>query len=273
MSNAKSENTLRQKISRRIYQTEIPIIVYAVVLISMFLLWRYRAYNEDMAMNFFAELFGAAFTLFIIDVLLVRSKAKKWRVVRDELNYLIARNVNRTRDGISTRIFNFNPDIDSSLSEYQYLNELRSKRTDFLNVIVTLDEEELIEKINEPELFSEVSYEYFNEKAEEIWNILNIKYSDYFHPDLASYLIGLNLNLKDLSGHVRQYMKSSRFSGKSETYKNIGRHGAAVSIIKIIKLLNALKDEGYSETASMKLAEKNVRTDNDMSLTSTMNKL
>lgn len=253
MSNAKAKNTIRQNISRRIQQTEIPIIVYVVVLISMFLLWRYRAYNEDIAMNFFAELFGAAFTLFIIDVLLVRSKAKKWKVVRDELNYLISRNVNRIRDGISTRIFSFNPDIDSSLPEQQYIDELRRNRTDFLNEIVTLNDEKLMEIINEEELFSEISYEYFNEKAEEIWNILNIKYSDYFPPELASYLIGLNLNLKDLCGHIRQYKKSTRFSVQADAYKNIGRHGAAVSIIKIIKLLNELKSEGYSETASIEL--------------------
>jgi hypothetical protein len=66
MDNTKSERTLRQKISRCIQHTEIPIIVYSVVLISMFLLWRFRTYNEELAMNFFAELFGAAFTLFII---------------------------------------------------------------------------------------------------------------------------------------------------------------------------------------------------------------
>jgi hypothetical protein len=109
---------------------------------------------------------------------------------------------------------------------------------------------------DESELFTEMSYEYFNEKAEEIWNIMNIKNSDYFHPDLAFYLIGLNLNLKDLCGHIRQYMKSNRISAKGETYKNIGCQGATVSIIKIIRLLNTLKSEGYSEVASMELAEK-----------------
>ncbi|MGF1671330.1 MAG: hypothetical protein ACFCU6_12845 [Balneolaceae bacterium] len=256
MSNTKSKNNLRNKISRRIRQTQIPIIVYGVVLISMFLLWRYQAYNEEIAMNFFAELFGVGFTLFIIDVLLVRSKANKWKIVRYELNYLIARNVNRIRDGISTRIFNFNPEIDSFLPEQQYMDELRRKRTDFLNEIVTMDEYEIMKRINEQELFSEISYEYFNEKAEEIWNILNIKYSDYFHPDLASYLLSLNVNLKDLCGHIRQHMKSKRFSGKGETYKNIGRRGAVISIVKIIKLLNDLKNEGYSEAASMELTEK-----------------
>lgn len=258
MDNTKSESeyTLRQKINRRIHQTEIPLLVYAVVLISMFMLWRYRAFNEDIAMNFFAELFGAAFTLFIIDILLVRSKTKKWKIVRDELNYLIARNVNRIRDGISTRIFNFNPEIDVSLPEHEYIDELRSKRTDFLNKIITLDEEEFMKLVDEKELFSETSYTYFNEKAEEIWNILNIKYSDYFHPNLVYYLMGLNLNLKDLCGHIRQYMKSNRFSEKGETYKNIGRQGASVSIIKIVTLLNTLKSEGYSELASLDLTEK-----------------
>jgi hypothetical protein len=60
MDKAKSEHTLRQKISHRIQQTEIPFIVYPVVLVSKFLLWRYRTDNKDIAMNFFAELFGAA---------------------------------------------------------------------------------------------------------------------------------------------------------------------------------------------------------------------
>jgi len=256
MDKAKSKPNLRQKISRRIQKTELPIVVYAVVLFSMFLLWRYQAYNEELAMNFFAELFGAAFTLFIIDILLVRNKAKKWKVVRDDLNYLIARNVNRIRDGISTRLFNFNPEIDSSLPEHQYFEELRKKRTDFLNEIVALDEKQLMKMINEEELFSEQSYDYFNEKAEEIWNILNIKYSDYFHPDLASYLITLNMNLKDLCGHIRQYMKSKRFTAKEDRYKSIGRQGATVCIYNIISLLNTLKEEGYSDAASMELIER-----------------
>ncbi|WP_069133452.1 hypothetical protein, partial [Rhodohalobacter halophilus] len=168
---------------------------------------------------------GAAFTLFIIDVLLIRFKSKRWKVVRDEINYLIARNVNRTRDGISTRVFNFNPEIDLSLPEEQYIRELRLKRTDFLNQIATFNEDEIIEKINEEELFSDVSYDYFNEKADEIWSILNMKYANYFHPELATYLISLNLNLKDLCAHIRQYMKGKRFEKKSENYKKYWSKG------------------------------------------------
>ncbi len=252
---AQTGKTLREKITRRINRTQIPFIVYAAVFISMFLLWRFRSYHEELAMDFFAELFGAAFTLFIIDVLLVRTKSRRWKEVREELNYLIARNVNRIRDGISTRVFNFNPELDPSLSEEQYLEELRIRRTDFLNQVVTLDEDQLLEKIDEAGLFSDEAYDYFNEKADEVWSILNIKYSDYFHPDLVSHLISLNLNLKDLCSHIRQYMKGSRFTARGEVYENIGRRGALVSLTQIIDRLNTLKNEGFSEVASLQLVD------------------
>jgi len=254
MKDSQPGKTLRQKISSRFLQTDIPFIVYAVVFFTMFMLWRYQAHAE-LAIDFFVELGGAAFTLFIVDVLLVRSKTNRWKVVRDELNYLIARNVNRIRDGISTRIFNFNPAIDPTLPEARYLDELGIKRSEFLNEIAELDEDSVIEKINDDDLFTEQSFEYFNEKADEIWNILNMKYSDYFHPELVSYLISLNLNLKDLCANIRQFMKSKRFEGKRKTYQNIGRQGAAVSIVKIVVILNALKNEGYSETAALQLSD------------------
>jgi hypothetical protein len=256
MKSIDSKNNLRNKISKKVLQSEIPFLVYAIIFISMFLLWRYRAYNEDLALNFLAELFGAAFTLFIIDVLLVRSKTKRWKTVRDEMNYLIARNVNRIRDGISSRVFNFNPSIEKNIPEEQYLKELRLLRGKFLNEIALMETEVIEGKINEPELFSEVSYEYFNEKADEIWNIINFKYSDYFHPELASYLISLNINLKDLCGHIRQYLKSDRLAKESDTFKKIGKQGAIVSLVKIIRILNSLKNEGYSEAATILLQSK-----------------
>ncbi|MFC4874456.1 hypothetical protein [Negadavirga shengliensis] len=247
---------LRKKISSQLFRTETPMLVYVVVFASIFLLWRYRSYNEDVALNFIAELFGAAFTLFIIDVLLVRAKTKRWKIVRDEMNYLIARNVNRIRDGVSTRVFNFNSALDMAHSTEEYLAEIRKRRSAFLSDIVSLNQDEILGKINEKEFFSESSYAYFNEKADELWNILNMRYADYFHPELASHLIGLNVNLKDLCGHIRQYLKSNRFENQSDRYKNIGRQGAIVSLVKIITLLNTLKKEGYSESASMQLDDR-----------------
>ena len=248
--NSDPVQTLRQKISSRLQQTELPFIVYAVVFFTMFMLWRYSEYDE-LAMDFFVELGGAAFTLFIIDVLLVRSKAKRWKLVRDELNYVIARLVNRTRDGIATRIFNFNPKIDATLNHEEYALKLRELRSDFLQELVTLDDDKLIKAMNEAELFSDTSYNYFNEKADEIWNILNVKYSDYFHPELVTHLISLHLNLKDLCGSIRQFKKGTRFTDQGETFKNIGRKGAIITIRKIVELLNILKNEGFSEPAAL----------------------
>jgi len=222
-----------------------------VVFLTIFILWRYKSYNEDVALNFIAELFGAAFTLFIIDVLLVRAKTKRWKIVRDDIDYLIARDVNRIRDGVSNRVFGFNLESDKTISTEAYLTETRKQRAALLNEIVSMEKSEILQRLNENELFNEGSYIYFNEKADEIWGILNTRYSDYFHPELASLLIRLNVQLKDLCGHIRQYLKSHRFKSQGDYHKNIGRQGVVVCIIKLIDILNTLKNEGYSEPASI----------------------
>jgi len=151
--------------------------------------------------------------------------------------------------------FNFNPEIDPELTGMNYVNELSEKRSLFLNELVAIDEESVIQKMNEEELFTDQSFDYFNDKANEIWNIVDVKYSDYFHPDLASHLINLHSNLKDLCAHIRQYNKSRRFAGKSSTYRDLGRRGAAVSIVKVVELTNILKKEGFSEAAALVLSE------------------
>ena len=128
---------------------------------------------------------------------------------------------------------------------------IREQRNEFLQELAALTEAELISRFNMGELFSETSYDYFNEKADEVWAILNIKYSDYLHPELVSILINLHVNLKDLCGHIRQYRKIERFPNEREYYGTIGLRGASVSIHKIIIIINRLKQEGYSETASL----------------------
>ncbi|TVP46596.1 MAG: hypothetical protein EA341_13510 [Mongoliibacter sp.] len=240
---------LRRYISKRIVQSEIPILVYVVILGSMAVLWWWRRYNEDLAMNFFAELFGAAFTLFIIDVLLVRSKTSRWKTVREDINYLIARSVNRLRDGISIRAFMFDPELREGLSQKEAQEQIREKRTALLLKIESLSDNEILSTFNEKELFTESSYEYFHEKADEVWRILNIRYADYLHPDLVSLLLDLHIELKDLDGHIRQYLKSKRFPKDASFYQGLGKKGAAYNLSRIIRLLNRLKQAGYSEIA------------------------
>ncbi len=238
---------LKNKISRRISQSHVPIIVYVVVITSMIIVWSLRIYNEEVAFNFLAELFGAAFTLFIIDVLLVRSKIKRWKIVKDDMDYLIARNINRLRDGISTRAFNFSPKIDSKISEKESLYSIRKQRAEFLKELEKLNEKEMIKNLNEKEIFSERSYSYFNERADDIWEILNMKYSEFFQPELVSLLIDLHTRLKDLCGHVRQYRKTKRFSKDRAYYRAIGISGVVKSLKHILSIVNHLKEQGYSE--------------------------
>jgi hypothetical protein len=245
---------LKEKISRRISRSQIPIIVYLVIICTMAVLWYLRDVQDGITMDFFAELFGAAFTLFIIDVLLVRSKAKRWKNVQEEINYLISRNVNRLRDGISTRVFGFSPTIDRESDEMQAIQAVREQRNDFLNSMAGLNEEELIQRLHQEELFSENSYDYFNEKADEIWAILNMKYSDDLHPEMVSILINLHVQLKDVCSHIRQYLKIKRFPQERKYYSTIGLKGVSVSISKTILILNRLKEEGYSEVASLSQA-------------------
>ncbi|MBS9524732.1 hypothetical protein KI659_12000 [Litoribacter alkaliphilus] len=242
---------LKEKISRRIKRSQIPILVYLVLICSMVLLWYLRDFQDGITMDFFAELFGAAFTLFIIDVLLVRSKTKRWKNVQEEINYLISRNVNRLRDGISTRVFGFSPTIDHELDELQAIQAVRDQRNVFLIRIAALNEEDLIRSLHQEELFSDNTYDYFNEKADEIWAILNMKYSDDLHPEMVSLLINLHVQLKDICSHIRQYLKIKRFPEERKYYSTIGLKGVSVSMSKILLILNRLKEEGYSEAASL----------------------
>lgn len=249
MKGARLATTLRKRISRHILQSEIPFIVYAVIIISMIAVWNFRAYNEDLAIEFFAELFGVAFTLFIIHVLLFRAKVKRWKAVREDVDYLIARCVNRLRDGIAVRVFRFTPKIKTSTPSHDSITAVSKQRNELLQSLAAFDEQQLTSKLNKKELFTETSYEYFNEKAQELWSILNMRYSDYFHPALVSLLIDLHINLKDLCAHIRQYLNKERYPDEHEYYGSLGIHGATTTMKKILRIVNRLKQEGYSEDA------------------------
>lgn len=100
-------------------------------------------------------------------------------------------------------------------------------------------------------LFTDNSYAYLNEKAEDLWDILNMKYSEYLDPQLVSALMRLHMHLKDMGSHLRQYAKADKFPSAAAYYHRIGRLGASVSISEIIVIVNELKRQGYSEQANL----------------------
>jgi hypothetical protein len=232
-------------------ESDIPIVVYLVVLLGMGAAWWFQAYHPDLGLNLFSELLGAAFTLFIVDSLLVRSKIKRWKIVQSHIDYLISRDVNRIRDGIATRIFRFVPELAENKPENDQLESIRNQRAKLLSELESMKETDFQSKIHDKSLFTEESYDYFSEKAGDIWNILNMKYSEYLNPELVSSLIGLHINLKDLCGHLRQYKKAERFPADRVYYHRVGKKGAAISLIEILKIVNYLKQNGYSTPASL----------------------
>lgn len=246
MSALKKQGKFRTRISKRLLsKTDVPIIVYVVVLLAMLGLWELQKEHFDLAQDFFVELFGVAFTLFIIDVLLVRSKAKRWKIVHEDVDYLISRGINRLRDGLAIRAFNFTPDVDHSIP-------IIEQRKEFLYAIAKLDDESFQNKLHENELFSTSSYQYFNERASDVWDILNMKYSEYLSPVLVSELINLHINLKDLCAQIAQYRKSERFKEDQNFYKQNAKETIVFPLKNTVKLSNTLNELGYSQAARQK---------------------
>ena len=240
---------LREKIQKRFFsESDTPLTIYITVAVALVLAFSIKTYHEDLSLNLFSELIGAAFTLFVIDVLLVKTKTKRWRVVQKHIDYLIARTVNRLRDGLSTRAFSFNPLFKSGGAEEDKSQQIRAQREMFLNELAALSPKELAGRLN-TELFSQENYAYFNEKAEDIWSLLNMKYSEYLAPQLVSLLIELHTNLKDVCSQIRIYKKGERFPAEETYYQAAGRKGTARHLKEIIRIVNELKKEGYSETA------------------------
>jgi len=247
----KAAKNLRATIARRLQVSELPLVVYAAMAVALIALAMIRNQAPDLSLNLISELLGAAFTLFIIDSLLVRSKAKRWGVVRSHIDYLIARSTNRLRDGIATRFFAFAPALKPGAADRENFASVRSQRDALFRELLAINDNALRERLNEAELFTERSYAYLNEKAEDVWDILNMKYSEYLAPELVSLLIRLHTNLKDTAANILQYRKAERFKADTDRayYQSIGEQGIAASLRAVIEIVVELKHQGYSEPA------------------------
>lgn len=74
-------------------------------------------------------------------------------------------------------------------------------------------------------------------------------YSEYLTPLLVSLLIELHTNLKDVCSQLRIYKEAERFPAEEAYYHASGRKGRARHLKEIIRIVNQLKQEGYSETS------------------------
>lgn len=235
----------------RFFQSEIPLTVYAAIALTMVGLWIFQELHPDVTLGMFTELAGAAFTLFIIDTLLVRSKAKRWKIVRVHVDYLIGRHINRLRDGMAGRVFGFQPNLATNQPERAQYQAISDQRAAFFSELEGLPAAQFTRRLVDSTLFTEENYAYFNEKAEDLWEILNMKYSEYMEPELVSILMQLHTHIKNVCGHIRQYAKAERYPADARYYKRIGRMGATSSFREIVNLVNRLKQLGYSQSATL----------------------
>ncbi|TVQ43400.1 MAG: hypothetical protein EA362_11320 [Saprospirales bacterium] len=238
---------LREKIKKQwISQTETPLIIYLAVAVAIFVAWSIRNYHPDLSLNLISELIGAAFIIFVVNILLVRSKNKRWKTVNEQIDYLISRNINRLRDGVAFRAFNFRVKVSKTDQSTRANQKMREQREDLFVELTSLNSVELAGRVKK-DLFSDLNYQYFNEKAADIWDILNMKYSEYLSPKLITLLMDLHIQLKDLCGHIRVYQRSEQSPDEAEFYRKSGLEGGVHNLSEIIDLINQLKKEGYSE--------------------------
>ncbi len=242
---------LREKIKKRWFtHTATPIIIYLAIAIAIFIAWLLRRFNPDLSLNLISELLGAAFIIIVVNILLVRSRNKQWKTVNDQLDYLIARNINRLRDGLAFRAFHFKVKVSKTDQSDKATQKIREQRDRLFNELTAMNNTQLAGRVKK-DLFSEANYLYFNEKAADIWDILNMKYSEYLSPELISLLMDLHIHLKDLCGHIRVYQRAEISPEEADFYRKSGLEGSVHNLSEIIDLINRLKVEGYSEPAKI----------------------
>lgn len=90
-------NTIREK----------PLLVYAIMIIAFLAtgyIWRF---SDDFTVNIMIELIGTIITIVIIDELLLKSKKKRWNIVKDEIDYVLGRTINVLREDLLIQMFDF----------------------------------------------------------------------------------------------------------------------------------------------------------------------
>src|SRR6478736_5993756 len=122
-------STLRDEAKKsKINKSDRPVLIYIAIGIAAAISIALRWVDQDLSANVLSEIIGAAFTLFVIDVLLVKSKAKRWLIVQEHIDYLIGRTINRVRDGIATRVFKFTPEFNHRMKEEEVILQIRKQR-------------------------------------------------------------------------------------------------------------------------------------------------
>ncbi len=220
-------------------------VIIAFAIVAGGILWRYHA---DFEIDITIELLGAFLTIVIIDQLLLKSKRKRWNLVRDEIEYTLGRTIHSLRDDLLRNLFSFEPDLEQTSPE-NIEDSIRKQKDERFSELLDIEPEEMLDQIDDE--FIEEEYEdYFLEKAEDLWRLLNTRYSEHFDPDLVEQLLDLNLQLRDLHSNIKFYKRSEEASDdgsdRSTYYEKRGGKRIVMTAKKTIRSLIKLKEMGYS---------------------------
>ena len=235
------------------FSSRIPVIVYAALIVAFSVLGVLYFFLPDFSSDLLAELIGAVFVLLIIDNLMVRSRAKKWHAVDEEMKYLASRLIFRLRDGVAWRVFDFRPALQEGSDQKENMEILREKRHRFLLALENLSDKDFekslstfFENLDNPK-FSASQYEYFFERAKEVWDLMDMKYSDFIDAAPAEQLLKLYIHLKDLCAAIRIFERSRGEVEGRAFYEESSSDSITFNLQGAVKSMNRLKELGYSE--------------------------
>lgn len=224
-------------------------LVYLTVFLFLILSFFVWIFSSDLWLNLFAEAIWTIFTVIVIDKLINHSKRTKRKIVKDEMDYLISRNINRLRENILSRIFDFNPDVENDKLDVDNLEkQIRNQREEKLEELYEIKPQLLLKSLAK-QISDKDNIIYFEERSFEIWQYLDMRHSEYLSPDVVHCLIDLYVNIKDLCAHMRIYNRWKLFLRKNKYYTEIATEWIIFNLRNVIGILIKLKKHWYSEPA------------------------
>jgi len=181
------------------------------------------------------------------DELLLKSKRKRWNLVKNEVQYVLSRTINILRNDILRKMFFFSPKIEEKLDINTQEQLIRTQNDEEFNKLLALPTEEMLQIIKKG--FLKQDYEdFFKEQAEDLWRIMNTRYSEHLEPEVVEELLKLHLHLRDLHNSIRVYHRE-KDSNKKHFYQHLAEKNIVYNTKKIIQSLVHLKTLGYSQVS------------------------
>ena len=222
-------------------QNDMPLVGYvtlAAAIIGALIIGRW---NPDLSYDLLIELGAATLVIFLLGVVLTRTNRNRWKAVKQQTEYLLSRTVHRIRQGVAVRAFAFDPSIDANKSFEENEEGIRKERRVLLDWLV--EQEDITNEIDK-RLWSEEKY--FQDRANDVWELINMKNGEYIEPVIISELQDLYVYLEDLQSHIRTY-NTVVSKQKKAYYTKKAFLGAEFCLRGLLQATKNLREMGYSE--------------------------